>query len=823
TTAPAVAPAPVTPPPAAVAIPTVAPATAPTPGLLSTPKPAAAAPAPAPAPAPKPAPAPAAPRAASSASTQRSPSLRPEGRSQRPGGARQATPPPAPPKPVAPPRTVYYGPSPAPADYESRPRQMPTRPPTILTSGPAAGGAGPMIRPTSPAGAARPTGRVSTTPPAGAAGQKTIFRLDEKEEERKRKDREKELAKEAERQRRDAAREAHRKKQENYQARQRAQEEASHSQHYQSAPAPEPAEKQVRLSESIVVSELANVLGKTPIEVVTKLISLGTMASINQRIDFEVSSIVCQEFGCKAVLAEEDQAAQEAEKPSDPTKQVARPPVVTVMGHVDHGKTSLLDAIRESKVAEGEHGGITQHIGAYQVKLAGGQIITFLDTPGHEAFTAMRAHGAKVTDCAVLVVAADDGVMPQTEEAINHAQAAGVPIIVAINKIDKPGANPDRVKQQLSKLGLQPEEWGGKTICVGVSATKRLNLQQLLEMIVLQSEILELKADPTMPARGVIIDSRLDKGRGPVATVLIQDGTLKGSDIFVAGTAYGRVRALLDDMGRKVKDAGPGTPVNVMGFDSVAEVATTFSVVDSEATARDLVAKRLARRKIQRTAQAQHVSLEDLFAKVKEGAIRELKVIIKADTHGSVTALSDALGKVTNEEVMVQVIHGGVGAITETDVMFAAASDAIIVGFHVRPTPQVQKLAGQEKVDIRLYSIIYEAVEEVEAAIKGMLAPKFQEVVFGHAEVRQAFSVPKIGRIAGSYVLDGKIIRNGDARVIRDGVEVYSGKIASLRRFKEDAREVLSGFECGIGLERFSDIKEKDIIEVFKRQEVGRD
>ncbi|MBI3889988.1 MAG: translation initiation factor IF-2 [Candidatus Wallbacteria bacterium] len=817
------------PPPAP--IPAVSPATSPAPGLLSTPRVAALTstePVATPAPVrPSPAARPASPPQGRPQGTvpPRPSSGRPEGRPQRPQGSGplSARPPVRPVVPPPPPRAVYYGPSPAPADYDpAKPRQMPTRPATLVSGG--VPGSGPMIRPTSPTGASpRPSGRSATPPAPGTPGQKTIFRLDEKEEERKRKDREKELAKEAERQRRDAAREAHRKKQENYQARQRAQSEVSQSRSYEAAPPPEPQEQQVRLPESIVVSELANVLSKTPIELVTKLISLGTMASINQRIDFDVASIVCQELGFKAVLAEEDQAAQEAEKPRDPTKLLPRPPVVTVMGHVDHGKTSLLDAIRESKVAEGEHGGITQHIGAYSVRLPDGHMVTFLDTPGHEAFTAMRAHGAKVTDCAVLVVAADDGVMPQTQEAINHAQAAGVPVIVAINKIDKPGANLDRVKQQLSTAGLMPEEWGGKTICVPVSATKRQNLQQLLEMIVLQSEILELKADPTVPARGVIIESRLDRGRGPVATVLIQDGTLKMGDIFVAGSSYGRVRALLDDLGRKVKDAGPGTPVNVMGFDSVAEVATTFTVVDSEATARDLVAKRVARRKIQKTAPTQHVSLEELFAKVKEGAIRELKVIIKADTHGSVTALSDALGKVANEEVTVNVIHGGVGAIHETDVMFAAASDAIIIGFHVRPTPQVTKLATQEKVDIRLYSIIYEAVEEVESAIKGMLAPKFQEVVFGHAEVRQAFSVPKIGRIAGSYVLDGKIVRNGDARVIRDGVEIYSGKIASLRRFKEDAREVLSGFECGIGLEKFSDVKEKDIIEVFKRQEVARD
>ncbi len=588
-------------------------------------------------------------------------------------------------------------------------------------------------------------------------------------------------------------------------------------------PAPEPVEKQVRIADTIVVSELANLLGKTPVEMVTKLMQLGTMASLNQRIEFDVASIVAQEYGLRAVLAEEEAELQEKERAVDPAKLKPRPPVVTVMGHVDHGKTSLLDAIRDARVAQGEHGGITQHIGAYQVKLPTGQMVTFLDTPGHEAFTAMRAHGARVTDIAVLVVAADDGVMPQTEEAAHHAQAANVPIIVAINKMDKPGANVDKVKQQLQKLNLLAEEWGGKTICVPVSATKREGITQLLEMIVLQAEMLELKADPDGPARGFIVESELDKGRGPVATVLIQEGVLKAGDPFTAGSAHGKVRALLDDRGKKVKQAGPGQPVKVMGFDSIPEVAMSFTVVGSEAEARELAGKRADRRKLQKVAPTPRLALEDIFKRMQEDGLRELKVIIKGDTHGSVTALSDSLSKVSNAEVMVNVIHGGVGEVSENDVMFAAASDAIIIGFHIRPSTAAQRLANHEKVDIRTYNIIYEAVGEVEAAIKGMLTPKFQEVVFGHAEVRQAFSVPKYGKIAGSYVTDGKVIRNFDARVIRDGVEVFSGKITSLKRFKEDAKEVPTGFECGIGFEKFNDVKEKDVIEVFKKQEIPRD
>ncbi len=735
--------------------------------------------------------------------------------------------------PPAPPRLVYYGPSPAPADYEKARPKLPKG--AGSSDGADGSGSGPQIRAQALAGGRTVQGSVtrSVTPPArtgrpDASKGKTIFRFDEKEEEQKRKEREKEQKKEAERLRKDAANKAQRQKQETYRQRQRQRSEDRTRSVPSSSSLPvrqkEPEQRTLELEETIVVSDLANLLSVTPVELVTKMIGLGTMASINQRIDFEVAQIVTEEYGIKAVLSDEDVQVQETNEPVDPAKLKPRAPVVTVMGHVDHGKTTLLDAIRKTKVVDGEHGGITQHIGAYQVKLPTGQLITFLDTPGHEAFTAMRAHGAKVTDIAILVVAADDGVMPQTEEAVHHAQAANVPIIVAVNKIDKPDADPDKVKQELTKLNLVPEEWGGKTICVPVSATTGDNLQQLLEMIVLQAEMLELKADPDRRAKGVILESQLDKGRGHVATVLVEEGTLKVGDPFSAGTAYGKVRALMNDEGKKIKEAGPGMPVNVMGFNSGPEASTSFTVYESEAQAREIAERRERRHRVQKgtTSAPEHLSLDDLFAKIEEGSLKELKIVIKADTNGSVTALSDALVKITNEEVKVSVIHGAVGAITESDVMLAAASDAVIVGFHVRPGGAVRKLAEKEKVDIRLYSIIYEAVEEVEMAMKGMLAPTFQEVVYGHAEVRQPFSVPKIGRVAGSYVTDGKIVRNSEARLIRDGVEVYTGKIASLRRFKDDAKEVATGFECGIGLHNFQDVKEKDVIEVFRKEEIPR-
>jgi translation initiation factor IF-2 len=577
---------------------------------------------------------------------------------------------------------------------------------------------------------------------------------------------------------------------------------------------------ELTLDQSVVVGELAKMMKTSPVELIGKLVSMGTMASLNQRIDLETATIIAGEYGYKVISAlEQEEELHQADDAPESLK--IRPPVVTIMGHVDHGKTTLLDAIRDAKVAAGESGGITQHIGAYQVELPKGQTITFLDTPGHEAFTAMRAHGAQVTDLAVLVVAADDGVMPQTEEAINHAKAAGVPILVVINKIDKSGASPDRVKQQLSGHGLLAEEWGGKTVFVPVSAKERRGISELLEMIVLQSEMMELKANPDKDARGTVLEARVDRGKGPVATVLINEGTLHVGDVFVAGTTMGKVRALENYRGDRIEEALPGMPVEVMGIEDVPAVAETFSAMSDEAQARDLVTRRQERKRAQiGVAIKKRATLDDLYQSVKEGKLKELKIILRADVQGSAIALAEQLEKVSNEEVRVVVIHSGVGAITETDVMFAAASDAIIVGFHVRPSPPVSKLATQEGVDMRLYSVIYQAVDEVKTALVGMLEPKFQEVVLGQAEVRKTFSLPRGGRVAGCYVTEGKVVRNGQARVIRDGVEVYTGRVGSLRRFADDAREVAAGFECGLGLENFIDVKEKDVIEVFELQEI---
>ncbi|MBI4862659.1 MAG: translation initiation factor IF-2 [Candidatus Riflebacteria bacterium] len=587
------------------------------------------------------------------------------------------------------------------------------------------------------------------------------------------------------------------------------------------AAAASPREDQVlKLDQSVVVGELAKMLKVGPGELISKLLSLGTMASLNQRIDIETATIVAAEFGYKveSVSSEESELIQQEDSPES---LKPRPPVVTIMGHVDHGKTTLLDAIRNSDVAGGEAGGITQHIGAYQVILGSGQTITFLDTPGHEAFTAMRAHGAQVTDLAVLVVAADDGVMPQTEEAVHHAQAANVPILVAINKVDKVGANPEKVKQQLTSHGLVAEAWGGKTVYVPVSAKERKGISDLLEMITLQAEMMDLRANPAKAARGTTLEARVDRGKGPVATVLIHEGTLKVGDVFVAGQTMGKVRALEDYRGERIKEALPGTPVEVMGFEAVPEVADTFSVVDDEAMARSVVSKREARHKSQIGAPAKkRATLEDLYQSVKEGKLKELKIVLRADVQGSAIAVKEQLEKLSNEEVRISVIHSGVGAITETDVMFAAASDAIILGFHVRPSPAVSKLAVQEGVEMRLYSIIYEAVDEMKSALKGMLEPKYREVVLGQAEIRKVFSIPKVGKVAGCYVTDGKVARHGQVRVIRDGVEVFTGKLASLRRFSDDAKEVAAGLECGMAVENFLDVKEKDIIEVFELQEV---
>ena len=547
------------------------------------------------------------------------------------------------------------------------------------------------------------------------------------------------------------------------------------------------------------------------------------MLNQNAPVDFDTASLLAEEYGAKLEMkaAEQDESESvEIEEEPENLEPVPRAPVVTIMGHVDHGKTSLLDKIRQSHVAQSEAGGITQHIGAYQVELEGGKI-TFLDTPGHEAFTSMRARGAQVTDIAILVVAANDGVMPQTLEAISHAKAANVPIIVAINKIDAPGANPDRVKQQLSEHGLIPEDWGGDTICVPVSALRGDGIGELLEMINLVAEMQELKAPVDGLAKGTVIEAKLDKFRGPVATVLIQKGTLKVGDPVVAGTVCGRVRALTNDKGQNIKTAGPSTPVEVLGLGDVPHAGDLFQVTTSEKQAREIAAKRLSKEKeeMQKTTR---VSLEDLFQQIQSADIKELRLLIKTDVQGTAEAVKQQLEKLSNEEFKVVAIHTGVGAISESDINLAAASNAIVIGFSVRPDAIAKKAAEREKVDIRTYRVIYDAVEDIKKALKGMLAPVYKEEVLGHAEVREVFKVPKVGNVAGSYVLDGRILRSASVRVLRDNVVIYEGELASLRRFKDDVREVTSGFECGIGVDKFNDIKVGDIIEAYRMVEVDQ-
>jgi len=579
----------------------------------------------------------------------------------------------------------------------------------------------------------------------------------------------------------------------------------------------------IKIPESITVKDLAEALKKTSAEVIKKLMSLGLMVGLNQEIDFDTASIVADEFGVKTekevVVSEEDILFDESE--DNPEDLVPRPPVVVVMGHVDHGKTSLLDAIRKSHVTESEAGGITQHIGAYTVKI-NDRNITFLDTPGHEAFTAMRARGAQVTDIAILVVAADDGVMPQTVEAINHAKAANVTIIVAINKIDKPDANPERVKQELTEYGLVAEEWGGDTICVPVSAKKKENIDTLLEMVLLTADIMELKANPKKQAKGTIIEAQLDKNRGPVATLLVQRGTLKAGDSIIAGATFGRIRAMTDDKGNNIKSAGPSVPVEIIGLPEVPEAGETFYVVNDEKLAKQLVEKRKQRQREQHLKTTAKVSLDDLFNQIKEGHVKELNIIVKADVQGSVEAMKQSLEKLSNDEVKVKIIHGAVGAITESDVTLAQVSNAIIIGFNVRPGPNVADAAKDAGVDMRLYRVIYNAIEDIEAAMKGLLEPTFKEVILGHTEVRQIFKVSGVGTIGGCYVLDGKITRNSEVRVVRNGIVIHEGRLASLKRFKDDVREVAQGFECGLAIERFNDIKEGDIIESFIMEEVAR-
>lgn len=596
----------------------------------------------------------------------------------------------------------------------------------------------------------------------------------------------------------------------------------------QQAPVPKPEpvkiEKAVITSETITVKELSEKIGKPVAEIIKKLFILGIMATINQEIDFDTCSLIASDYDIELeqnIAKSYEDVLLEGVDEDESKDLVERPPVVTIMGHVDHGKTSLLDAIRHSSITEGEAGGITQHIGAYTVTCNGRQI-TFIDTPGHEAFTAMRARGAQVTDIVILVVAADDGIMPQTVEAINHSKAAGVPIIVAINKMDKPTANPDRVKQQLTEYGLVSEEWGGDTICVPVSAKTKQGLDNLLEMVLLQADVLELKANPNRMAKGIIIEAELDKGRGPIATVLVQNGTLKVGDPIVAGMAYGRVRAMMDDKGRRVTKAGPSTPVEVLGFNEVPSAGDMLNAAEIDKLSRQVAEERRDKLKAEQLKNTQKVSLDDLFNQIAEGQMKDLNIIIKADVQGSVEAVRQALEKLSNDEVRVKCIHGAVGAITDSDVIFASASNAIVIGFNVRPNASARALAEKENVDIRLYRIIYNAIEDIQNAMKGLFKPVYKEVELGRISVRNTFKVSGVGTIAGAYVQDGKVSRNAQVRVVRDGIVVHEGRISSLKRFKDDVKEVAAGYECGIGIENFNDIHEGDTIEAFVMEEVKR-
>ena len=578
----------------------------------------------------------------------------------------------------------------------------------------------------------------------------------------------------------------------------------------------------VQIPDEISVGELASRMKKTGAEVVKCLMKNGVMASLSQMIDYDTAAIIAEEMGCKVekevvVTIEEKLIDDHEDKAED---LVPRAPVVVVMGHVDHGKTSLLDYIRNAHVASGEAGGITQHIGAYQV-MVNGKPITFLDTPGHEAFTSMRARGAMVTDIAILVVAAEDGIMPQTIESINHAKAAEIPIIVAINKMDKPEANPERIKQQLTEYGLVCEEWGGETIVCPISAKTGMGVDNLLEMLTLTAEVGELKANPNRAAQGTVIEARLDKGRGPVATLLVQNGTLKQGDIIIAGTSVGRVRAMVSDKGQKITSAGPSVPVEITGLSEAPSAGATFNAVADEKLARELVEQRKAEEKARANAPVSKVSLEDLFNQIQAGEMKNLNLIVKADVQGSVEAVKASLEKLSNDEVRVRVIHGGVGAINESDVMLASTSQAIIVGFNVRPDAAARDSAARAKVDMRMYRVIYDAINEIEAAMKGMLAPKYREALLGHAEVRQTYKVSGVGTVAGCYVQDGKIQRKDcQVRLVRDGIVIHEGVLASLQRFKDQVKEVASGYECGMTIEKFNDIKEGDIIEAFTMEEI---
>ncbi|MCF0149211.1 MAG: translation initiation factor IF-2 [Clostridium sp.] len=578
----------------------------------------------------------------------------------------------------------------------------------------------------------------------------------------------------------------------------------------------------VEIGETITVKELAEKIGRPTADVIKTLIFTGVMAGINQEIDFSTAEKVCEKYECLVVKKEEKEELEIVEDEEVvEANLVKRPPIVTVMGHVDHGKTSLLDSIRKANVTANEAGGITQHIGAYTVNL-NGEKLTFLDTPGHEAFTAMRARGAQVTDVVILVVAADDGIMPQTKEAISHCKAAEVPMIVAINKIDRPGANIDRVKQELTEYGLVSEDWGGDTICVPVSAKTGENIEQLLEMVLLTAEMAELKADPKRKAKGTVIEAKLDKGRGPVATLLIQNGTLNVGDSILVGSTYGRIRAMFDDKGKTIKSAGPSIPVEILGLSEVPSAGDRFAVVKDEKTARNMAEIRKQKIKDESFHSANRVSLEDLYSQIQEGTVKELGIIVKADVQGSVQAIKQSLEKLSTDDVRVRVIHGGVGAITETDVTLATASNALLIGFNVRPDSNASIIADKEGVSIKTYRIIYDAIEDVKSAMIGMLDPEYKEVINGKAEVRMVYKISNIGTIAGCYVLDGKIIRNSEVRVIRDGIVIFESTLASLKRFKDDAKEVNAGYECGLSVERFNDLKEGDIIESFTMQATER-
>lgn len=574
--------------------------------------------------------------------------------------------------------------------------------------------------------------------------------------------------------------------------------------------------KKIIVRGTMTVGETAKLLHKDASEVIKKLITLGVMATINQELDIDTILLLAGDFGVEVEvkIPVEDDRFETIEEVDEEADLLERPPVVTIMGHVDHGKTTLLDAIRSTNVTGGEAGGITQHIGAYQVEI-NSKKITFLDTPGHEAFTAMRARGAQLTDITIIVVAADDGVMPQTVEAVNHAKAAGLPIIVAVNKIDKPEANPDKVKQELTEYGLVPEEWGGDTIFVNVSAKQRMGLEDLLEMILLVAEVNEYKANPNKRARGAVIEAELDKNRGPVARILVQHGTLKVGDAFVAGNCFGRVRAMVNDKGRRLKEAGPSTPVEITGLTEVPQAGDPFMVFEDERKARSIADKRAITQRQSDLGANTRVTLDDLFRHIKEGEIKDLNVIIKADVQGSVEALKGSLEKIEVEGVRVKIIHSGAGAITESDIILAAASNAIVIGFNVRPDSQTKATAEQEKVDVRLHRVIYSVIEEIEQAMKGMLDPVYKEAVIGHAEVRSTFKISKVGTIAGCMVTSGKITRAAEARLIRDGIVVFEGKIDSLKRYKDDAKEVAQGYECGITLDNYNDLKEGDVIEAF--------